>query len=104
MVLMADESAISSIASPGSNGIDYAYIWALDVNYDPEINDYPAGYEGVFRVHPSALLQDLYVALAAKAMTPVELWGLLQRETGAGKENGEGIEDEDGEEWMHGEL
>lgn len=65
-----------------------SFIWAVDTTFDPEINDYPEGYNGMFKVHPSALLHDLYVALGSHVMAPVDLWVLVQDEDGKGGDVG----------------
>ena len=74
---MADERSIASL-----NEFDERnppHVWAVDVEYDPETKDYPAGYEGVFEVRTHALIHGLYVALGSGFMNPVEVWELTQR-------------------------
>lgn len=77
IVLMADKEAIQSLTEFSMD--NPAHVWAVDLDFDPEKNTYPEGYDGTFEVRCHALLHHLYVAVGSGLMTPVEVWGLLQR-------------------------
>lgn len=124
MVLVADQAAIESITVPGSS--EFSFLWAVDLSYDPGLRDYPEGYKGKFRVHPSAILHDLYTSiaagvlspvntpLAAGAVSPVEIWRLIKekptksssgpRDEEDDEEDEEDNEEDEDEQWIHEEL
>lgn len=83
MILMADEASVDSLINPSTD--TPPHLWAVDVYYDPEKqSEYPAGYEGKFKVHSAAIVHDLYVPLASGYMNPVEIWQLTQPKTRTG--------------------
>lgn len=106
---MADRTSIESIALSGSS--PFAFVWAIDLSYDPVLNEYPDGYNGMFKVHPSAVLHDLYTPIAAGAVSPLEIWRLIKEKktderSGRNdeKEEEDDDDDDDDESWMHEEL
>ena len=87
---MADAESISSLTTSDPKASANAFLWAVDITYDPEsLQDYPKGYTGVFKVHPSAILHDLWVPLGNRFMTPVQIWELLQPDEDEEDANGE---------------
>jgi hypothetical protein len=85
MILMADDASVDSLVNIGPDVLPF--FWAVDVYYDPKKHSqYPAGYEGIFKVQSAAAVHDLYVPLASEYMTPVDIWKLTQPKKITGRE------------------
>lgn len=78
IILMADEESINSLVNLNTENLPY--VWAVDVDFDPQTKTYPEGYDGLFKVRIPALLQHLYVALGSGLYAPVDVWQMIQKQ------------------------
>jgi hypothetical protein len=89
---MADKDAILSFTTPDTD----PFLYAVDATFSHASIAHPTdsssqtagsqdvnatddseneeSYPGIFKVHPSALYHDLYVAMGSHMVAPVEIW------------------------------